>query len=154
MLVNVFSVILSESDHAKKKNRRKQITRERFITKHLTFTPTGAVSDLKRYGERRLARRKSPILTAQTTRPLLMKNAAEKSLTLDDASVKNKKDGRRKTGKKLVEKFVTPVINQARKEKTGAPADSTEGRQDLLAAVDRFGCHDEEDKMATSEANF
>ena len=54
--------------------RRKQITRGRYITKHLlTLTPAGAESDLKRYGERRLARRKSPILTAQTTRPLQKK---------------------------------------------------------------------------------
>ena len=41
------------------------------ITKYfVTHTPAGAESDLKRYGERRLARRKSPVLTAQTTRPL------------------------------------------------------------------------------------
>ena len=43
------------------------------ITKHLTLTPAGAELDLKRYGERRLARRKSPILTAETTRPLQKK---------------------------------------------------------------------------------
>ena len=44
------------------------------ITKHLlTLTPAGTESDLKRYGERHLARRKSPILTAQTTRPLQKK---------------------------------------------------------------------------------
>ena len=52
---------------------RKQITRGRYITKHLlTLTPAGAESDLKRYGERRLARRKSPILTPQTTRFIII----------------------------------------------------------------------------------
>ena len=42
----------------------------------------------------------------------------------------------RKTGKRLIEKFVTPIINKNKKEQTGAAADPTEEIVDPLASID------------------
>jgi len=66
----------------------------------------------------------------------LCKHSEADGRCIDDSALKNRIDGDEEDGVKLVEKFITPILNQAKKEKTGSPADPTEETADPLSSID------------------